>query len=114
VTVLGVVVDRAPDLDAALVTRYLDYSTTYRALFGEPRGLHASSRLIDALVELLVRLHLSGFYWGDCSPSNTLFRLDAGRLAARRAGRGAAEVAPAAEGGRGGRRPGARLRAAGR
>jgi hypothetical protein len=82
VTVLGVAVDRGPDLDAALVTRYLDYSTTYRTLFSEPRGLHPSDRLIDSLVELLVRLHLSGFWWGDCSPSNTLFRLDAGALAA--------------------------------
>jgi Domain of unknown function (DUF4032)/Lipopolysaccharide kinase (Kdo/WaaP) family len=82
VTVLGVAVDRGPDIDAALVTRYLDYSTTYRALFSEPRGMHPSALLIDALVELLVRLHLSGFFWGDCSLSNTLFRLDAGALAA--------------------------------
>jgi hypothetical protein len=29
-----------------------------------------------------VRLHLAGFYWGDCSLSNTLFRRDAGALAA--------------------------------
>ena len=34
------------------------------------------------MVELLVRLHLAGFIWGDCSLSNTLFRLDAGALAA--------------------------------
>jgi hypothetical protein len=39
-------------------------------------------RLIDALVVLLVRLHLAGFYWGDCSLSNTLFRRDAGAFAA--------------------------------
>jgi len=82
VSVLGVAVDRGPDTDAALVTRYLEYSTTYRALFSEPRAMHASKLLIDALVELLVRLHLSGFFWGDCSLSNTLFRLDAGALAA--------------------------------
>jgi tRNA A-37 threonylcarbamoyl transferase component Bud32 len=82
VTVLGVAVDRAPGIDAALVTRYLEYSTTYRALFSEPRSLHPSTLLIDALVELLARLHLSGFYWGDCSLSNSLFRLDAGALAA--------------------------------
>ncbi len=82
VTVLGVAVDRAPGIDAALVTRYLEYSTTYRALFSEPRSLHPSTLLLDALVELLARLHLSGFYWGDCSLSNTLFRLDAGALAA--------------------------------
>jgi hypothetical protein len=37
---------------------------------------------LDALVELLVRLHLAGFFWGDCSLSNTLFRLDAGALQA--------------------------------
>ncbi len=82
VTPLGVVVERGPDLEAVLVTRYLDYSTTYRALFGSPRSLHPADQLIDALVELLVRLHLSGFFWGDCSLSNTLFRLDAGALAA--------------------------------
>jgi hypothetical protein len=78
----GVIVDRGPDIDAGLVTRYLEYSTTYRALFSDPRGIHPSDRLLDALVELLVRLHLAGFYWGDCSLSNTLFRLDAGALGA--------------------------------
>ncbi|HEY7794997.1 MAG TPA: DUF4032 domain-containing protein, partial [Gaiellaceae bacterium] len=36
----------------------------------------------DAGAELLVRLHLGGFFWGDCSLSNTLFRRDAGALAA--------------------------------
>jgi Domain of unknown function (DUF4032)/Lipopolysaccharide kinase (Kdo/WaaP) family len=82
VTPLGVVVERGLEVDAALVTHYLDYSTTYRALFGSPRGLHPADQLVDALVELLVRLHLSGFFWGDCSLSNTLFRLDAGALAA--------------------------------
>ena len=39
-------------------------------------------RLINALANLLVRLHLDGFYWGDCSLSNTLFRRDAHKLAA--------------------------------
>jgi hypothetical protein len=82
VSVLGVAVDRGPDLDAALVTRYLEYSTTYRALFSQPRAMHPSTLLMDALVELLVRLHLAGFFWGDCSLSNALFRLDAGALAA--------------------------------
>jgi hypothetical protein len=41
-----------------------------------------STGLLDALAMLLVRLHLAGFYWGDCSLSNTLFRRDAGALAA--------------------------------
>jgi hypothetical protein len=82
VDVLGVVVDRAADLDAVLVTCFLDYSTSYRALFANPRGGHLTDRLLDAQVELLVRLHLAGFMWGDCSLSNTLFRMDAGALAA--------------------------------
>ena len=74
VEAVGIVVDRGPDEDAILVTRFLDYATTYRALFSSPRGGQPTDRLLDALVELLVRLHLSGFFWGDCSLSNTLFR----------------------------------------
>jgi hypothetical protein len=38
--------------------------------------------LLDALVVLLVRLHLAGFYWGDVSLSNVLFRRSAGEFAA--------------------------------
>ena len=82
VHVVGVVVDRGPDTDAILVTRFLDYSTTYRAVFSTQRGGPPTDRLLDALVELLVRLHLAGFFWGDCSLSNTLFRYDAGTLEA--------------------------------
>jgi len=70
------------DEDAILVTRFLSYATTYRAVFSNPRGLQPTDGLLDALVELLVRLHLSGFFWGDCSLSNTLFRHDAGTLEA--------------------------------
>ena len=87
VEVVGVAVDRdgpgQGDLqDAILVTEFLSYATTYRAVFSNPRGLQATDGLLDALVELLVRLHLSGFFWGDCSLSNTLFRHDAGTLEA--------------------------------
>jgi hypothetical protein len=82
VQVLGVVVDRGPELDAVLVTRFLDYSLSYRALFANPRREEPADRLLDALVELLVRLHLQGLFWGDCSLSNTLFRPDAGTLEA--------------------------------
>jgi hypothetical protein len=86
VEVVGVAVDRdGPghgDEDAILVTRFLSYATTYRAVFSNPRGLQPTDGLLDALVELLVRLHLSGFFWGDCSLSNTLFRHDAGTLEA--------------------------------
>jgi tRNA A-37 threonylcarbamoyl transferase component Bud32 len=82
VEVLGVVVDRPGDLDAVLVTRFLDHSISYRALFANPRGGQPTEQLLDAMVELLARLHLAGFMWGDCSLSNTLFLLDAGALAA--------------------------------
>ena len=79
---VGVVVDRPDGQDAVLVTTFLDYSIPYRALFAHPRLQHPTGRLMDAQVELLARLHLAGFMWGDCSLSNTLFRLDAGALAA--------------------------------
>jgi hypothetical protein len=82
VDVVGIVVNRGRDTDAILVTRFLDYSTSYRAIFSNPRGGQPTDRLLDALVELLVRLHLAGFFWGDCSLSNTLFRFDAGTLEA--------------------------------
>ncbi|ONI84934.1 lipopolysaccharide kinase [Saccharothrix sp. ALI-22-I] len=82
VSVLGLCVDRPDDQQAILVTRYLEYSMSYRYLFSSPRGEHSADRLVDTLVGLLVRLHLSGTFWGDCSLSNTLFRLDAGNLAA--------------------------------
>ena len=70
------------ELPAALVTRHLRYSMPYRMLFSH--GLHADSlpALVDALVVLLVRLHLSRFYWGDVSLSNVLFRRNAGEFAA--------------------------------
>jgi tRNA A-37 threonylcarbamoyl transferase component Bud32 len=82
VEVIGIVIDRGPDSDAVLVTRYLDFASTYRAVFCWPRGGPPMDRLLDALAELLVRLHLSGFFWGDCSLSNALFRADAGTLRA--------------------------------
>jgi hypothetical protein len=82
VSVLGICVDRPDGQEAILVTRYLEYSMSYRWLFSSPRGEHSAERLLDTLVELLVRLHLAGVFWGDCSLSNTLFRPDAGALAA--------------------------------
>jgi hypothetical protein len=82
VSVLGICVDRPDGQDAILVTRYLEYSMSYRYLFSGPRAAHSPERLLDTLVQLLVRLHLAGIYWGDCSLSNTLFRLDAGAYSA--------------------------------
>ncbi len=70
------------DEASVLITRYLDSSLPYRTLFMN-RGLERyRERLLDAMTSLLVRLHLGGFYWGDCSLSNTLFRRDAGELRA--------------------------------
>jgi hypothetical protein len=83
---VGIVTERrtadGDDLEAALITRYLDYSLPYRLVLRRrvlpaPRPL-----LLDAFAQLLVRLHLAGFFWGDCSLSNTLFRRDAGVLSA--------------------------------
>ncbi|MCA1691572.1 MAG: DUF4032 domain-containing protein [Actinobacteria bacterium] len=69
-------------LGAVLVTRYLDFALPYRYLFGIEGGYGLSRRLVDAAVVLLVRVHVEGFYWGDCSLSNLLFRRDAGALKA--------------------------------
>lgn len=82
----GVVSGRvAPDgtpLDACLLTRHLQFSLPYRALYSQNLRPDTATRLIDAMAVLLVRLHLSGFWWGDVSLSNTLFRRDAGAFAA--------------------------------
>jgi hypothetical protein len=69
-------------LDAVLLTRYLDYSLPYHYLFSVEGSRGLDRRLIDAAVVLLVRLHLDGYFWGDCSLSNLLFRRDAGALMA--------------------------------
>ncbi len=86
VQAVGVVGNRlTPDgeaLDAALVTKHLRFSLPYRALFSRRMDPDLEVKLLDALAELLVRLHLEGFAWKDCSLSNTLFRRDAGALAA--------------------------------
>ncbi|MBO3748278.1 DUF4032 domain-containing protein [Streptosporangiaceae bacterium NEAU-GS5] len=69
-------------LDSALITRHLQFSLPYRAVLSGSLRPETLTRLLDALAVLLVRLHLTGFYWGDCSLSNTLFRRDAGAFAA--------------------------------
>src|SRR3712207_3508243 len=82
VSVLGICVDRPNELPAVLGTRYLEYSMSYRYLFSRPRGEHTDEQLVDTMVALMARLHLAGIFWGDCSVSNTLFRMDAGSVAA--------------------------------
>lgn len=69
-------------LPSALVTAHLRFSLPYRALFTQTLRPHTATRLVDALALLLVRLHTVGFFWGDVSLSNTLFRRDAGAFAA--------------------------------
>ncbi|MBL1084683.1 DUF4032 domain-containing protein [Streptomyces actinomycinicus] len=69
-------------LEPALVTRHLGGSLPYRSMFETTMRPATMHRLMDALAVLLVRLHLAGFAWGDCSLSNTLFRRDAGAYAA--------------------------------
>ncbi len=82
VEAVGLVTGRQDDLDAVLITRHLDYSLPYRALFTGRAIPDLRTHLLNALAELLTRLHLRGFFWGDCSLSNTLFRRDAGALSA--------------------------------
>jgi hypothetical protein len=81
VEAVGIVTGRG-ELDAVLITRHLEYSLPYRALFAGAAIPDLRRHLLNALVELLTRLHLRGFFWGDCSLSNTLFRRDAGALTA--------------------------------
>ncbi|MGW5204258.1 DUF4032 domain-containing protein [Streptomyces griseoincarnatus] len=83
---LAVVTGRTdPDgvpLECVLITRHLGGSMPYRSMFETTMRPATMHRLMDALAVLLVRLHLAGFAWGDCSLSNTLFRRDAGAFAA--------------------------------
>src|SRR5512133_2643014 len=58
---------------SALITRYLERSLPYRSLFMRTNLMRYREHLLDAIAGMMVQLHLSGFYWGDCSLSNTLF-----------------------------------------
>ncbi len=83
---VGVVSGREADdgefVEPALVTRHLQYSLPYRSLFSHGLPQESLPKIVDALVVLLVRLHLAGFFWGDVSLSNVLFRRSAGEFAA--------------------------------
>ena len=86
VEAVGVATGRLADdgraLDDVLITKHLEFSLPYRALFMRASMVDLWPSLLDGQAELLVRAHLAGFFWGDCSLSNGLFRRDAGRLAA--------------------------------
>ncbi|MCQ3805886.1 MAG: DUF4032 domain-containing protein [Acidimicrobiaceae bacterium] len=81
VTAVGLVEDRSDDpgaeRSAALITRYVDFSFSYRELL-EGAGFGQRRRqMLAAFAGLLVELHLAGCFWGDCSLSNVLFKYDA-------------------------------------
>lgn len=96
---VAVILDRCDatgePLPAALITRHLEFSLPYRALFSSSLRQETAGRLLDALAVLLVQLHLSGFSWNDCSLSNTLFRRDAGAFAAYLVDAETGEIHPA-------------------
>ena len=83
---VAVITNRTADdgeaLESVLVTRHLKFSLPYRALYSQTLRPDTATRLVDAAAVLLVRLHIIGFFWGDVSLSNTLFRRDAGAFAA--------------------------------
>jgi hypothetical protein len=78
----GRIDDEGNPLPVAIVTRYLPYSLPYRVIMSGQVTPHEITTMANALALLLVRLHLLGFWWGDCSLSNTLFRRDANEYAA--------------------------------
>lgn len=82
VDAVGVVTRRPDGLGAVLITRFLDFSLPYRYVLSQEGGAQLRDQLLDAGAVLLVRLHLEGVFWGDCSLSNVLFRRDAGALMA--------------------------------
>jgi hypothetical protein len=70
------IVDERGDPDPVLVTRYLHYALPFRHLFAERRDPELADELVESLATLLARLHVAGFYWGDASLSNAVFRRD--------------------------------------
>jgi hypothetical protein len=78
----GRLTPQGEELPCAIVTRFLPYSLPYRVVLSGDVTQHDITNMANALAYLLVRLHLLGFWWGDCSLSNTLFRRDADGFAA--------------------------------
>jgi hypothetical protein len=88
----------APDGESAvLVTEYLEFSIQYRRLLSRfPLGPGAyRDRLLDAMAWLLVDLHRTGVFWGDCSLANTLFRRDGDKIQAFLVDAETSEIHPA-------------------
>lgn len=75
-------VDPHDEWAGAVITQYVQHAFPYRSLisgigFGDRRDA-----LLDAFAGLLVELHLAGFFWGDCSLSNILYRWDGSSIEA--------------------------------
>ena len=83
---VGLVTDRpvppGEEPRGLVVTRFLQHSMPFRHVISRGVTAAQAGQLLDALADLLVNQHLAGFFWGDCSLSNALFRLDAGRYSA--------------------------------
>ena len=72
--------DPHSEQSAALITRYVEHSFSYRELLSGPGFGPRRTQMLDAFAGLLAELHLLGCYWGDCSFSNVLYRYDAGSI----------------------------------
>jgi hypothetical protein len=70
-------VDASEETSAAIITQYLEHSFSYRELLSGPGFGARRNQMLDAFAGLLVELHISGLFWGDCSLSNVLYRFDA-------------------------------------
>lgn len=81
VAAVAVVDDRSSG-QGVIVTRYLNYALPYRQLFRSDDSVQVSTVLVESLATLLARLHNAGFFWGDASLSNALFRRDGDYLSA--------------------------------
>jgi len=72
--------DPGSERAACLITRYVDYSFSYRELLSGRDFGPRRQQLLDAFALLLAQLHLLGCLWADCSLSNVLYRFDAGTI----------------------------------
>ena len=72
--------DRHAQESAALITKYEQFSFSYRELLEGPGFGDLRQKMLDAFAGLLVELHLAGCFWGDCSLSNVLYRWDASSI----------------------------------
>ncbi len=70
-------VDPTEEWSAALITAYVPHTFPYRNLVSGTDFGARRDHMLNAVAVLLVELHLTGLFWGDCSLSNLLYRYDA-------------------------------------